>query len=115
MVAVYVFIGGGVGSVLRWAVAQGVEQPWATLVVNVVGSFLLAYLAHPGVLSDGPWKVALCTGVMGGFTTYSTFNLEVLKLLQEGRTGAAVLQIALTVGIALAAGLAGWSVGGWRS
>jgi CrcB protein len=112
MTPVWVFVGGGTGSVLRWALTLVAPQPWATLAVNLLGSFLLAWLAHPGAGVDGPAKAALAVGLMGGFTTYSTFNQQLLDALRDGRTADAAIQLVATVGGALVAGAAGWAAAG---
>ena len=98
---------------LRWAIAQWQPAPWGTLIVNVVGSALLAFLAHPATGLSAPWKSALCVGAMGGFTTYSTFNLELLAALNEGRGRDALFIGVVTLVAALAAGALGWTAAGW--
>jgi CrcB protein len=95
-----VMLGGGVGANARYwlgvlvRTAQGeVAFPWATFLINVVGSAALGvaaalFVKHP----DGPhrhWYLLLGTGFCGGFTTFSTFSLETLELMQEGRPLAA--------------------------
>ena len=69
-------------------------------------------MAHPGVGLSTPWKAAICIGLCGGFTTYSTFNLEVLKALNEGRGAHALGIVALTLCGALLASIAGWALAG---
>ena len=115
-----VFAGGGVGSVLRLICvaaagrAWGLEFPRGTLAINIVGSFLLGLLtaALPG--NEGPslqLKLALGTGVLGGFTTFSAFSLEVVTLLQQGAYAKAALYVALSVFGSIAGALAGWALG----
>jgi len=113
--------GGALGSGLRYLVDHGTTQwalrehastfPWGTLLVNVVGSFLLAFLltARTGTGDGLPsaWRFGLGTGVLGGFTTYSTFNYETLFYLQHGKLVLAAGNIALTLISCLLAGLAG--------
>lgn len=107
--------GGGLGSALRYGTGLlvgrvgGTALPWGTLTVNLVGSFALAWLlgslgdeARPGL------KLFLGVGVLGGFTTYSTFNLDVLRLFEAERTGAAIAYLSLTLVGCLFAGGAGW-------
>ena len=108
----FVFVGGGTGAVLRWTVGLAVDSPWGTFTANLAGSFLLALLMHPGWGLSDPWKLALGTGMMGGFTTYSTFNYEMLTALQRGEHAQALLLAALTLGACLAASAAGFAVGG---
>ena len=84
--------------------------PWATLTVNVVGSFamgvLAGWLARHGS-HDESWRLLLAVGVLGGFTTFSSFSLEFALLVERGTLGMA----ALYVGIALVAGFAGLFAG----
>jgi CrcB protein len=93
---VLVFLGGGLGATLRWATGLVWAGPWGVWAVNVLGSALLAALAHPDVDAPPTWRALLGTGVLGGFTTYSTFNLDVLTLLQRGRPVAALALVAAT-------------------
>jgi CrcB protein len=91
-----------------WAVRSwGARFPFGTLAINAVGSFLLVlilYLSTQAKMISADTRVILGTGVMGGFTTYSTFNYEVLRFLQEGAYGAAAMYLLGTVGGCLAAG-----------
>jgi len=107
--------GGALGSGARYLVvnasarALGLGFPWGTLAVNVTGSFLVALVmgwAAGGVISQEA-RLLLATGVLGGFTTYSSFNHETLALASEGRVAAAVAYAAVTVAACLAAGIAG--------
>ncbi len=117
-VAISVFVGGGIGAVLRYAfglfaAAQwGAAFPSGTLGVNIIGSFAIGFLAvllpaeGPGAL----WRLALITGVLGGFTTFSAFSLETLQLAQRGETGLALAYIASSLIFSLAAVWSGWSL-----
>ena len=109
----WVIIAGGAGSGARyligvWAAERlGTAFPYGTLIVNMSGCFALGVVAQ--LASSMSWtpelRVAIAVGFIGGFTTYSSFNQETLALLVGGATGAA----ALNVGITLAGGLlAGW-------
>jgi CrcB protein len=108
-----VFGAGGAGCVARYLVALGVGRrgfPFATLAVNLLGSFLIALVLELALLrKDLPanLQLALTTGFLGGFTTYSSFNFETTRLVLDGHTarGAANLGITLVGGIA--AGLFG--------
>ncbi len=115
-----VCIGGAVGSGLRYAATHAVTQwalrvhgsafPWGTLAVNVLGSFLLGFLLTARAASGGvpeDLRFAVGTGVLGGFTTYSTFNFETLALAQGGRLGAAAANVGVTLLACIGAGLAG--------
>lgn len=67
--------------------------PWATLVINVTGSFLIGLIVelhHAQVFSSATWRLALVTGLLGGYTTFSAFSLENLQLLRNGAVGSAL-------------------------
>ena len=108
-----VFVCGGAGCVARYLVALAVGPrafPLATLTVNLVGSFLIAFILQLGVQRAGipdPLKLALTTGFMGGFTTYSSFNFETTKLLLDGHPGRGLANVMATLAGAFAAGLLG--------
>ncbi|MDC9621612.1 fluoride efflux transporter CrcB [Xenorhabdus sp. XENO-7] len=96
-----VFIGGGLGSVLRWLISSRLNNastPLAvgTLTANCVGAFIiglgLAYFNKATHL-DPVWKLMLTTGFCGGLTTFSTFSVEVVYLLQAGKIGWALSSI----------------------
>lgn len=111
-----VMLGGALGSGLRWVVAQQCAErgwdrlPWQTLCVNTAGSFLLgvvAVLAGDAARMSDSMRLFLAAGVLGGFTTYSSFNEEVLRMMRGGAGGKALLYAALTVCGCLAAGMLG--------
>jgi fluoride exporter len=115
-----VMVGGSVGSALRYLIAVGAEKalpqsfPWGTFAVNVLGSTLLGALLATAV-PDPPrlsaeLRLLLGTGAMGGFTTYSTFNAEVLKALHEGAPAKAAVYVVATVTVCLAGAFAGWAL-----
>ncbi|MEM1301781.1 MAG: CrcB family protein [Pseudomonadota bacterium] len=108
-----VAFGGAVGAVLRYGTGvlmmrsgagaiAGVPLPIVT--VNVVGSFLMGafvvWAAHRGLTHLSP---LVMTGVLGGFTTFSAFSLETVTLIERGQTGAAVIYVAVSVGLSLLA------------
>jgi len=118
---VWVAIGGAAGSCLRYwlslllgPVIIGHGFPWATLSANVLGSLCLGVVF---VLGEGrTWfgadlRLLLGTGVMGGFTTYSAFNLESLGLMQNGAWARAFVYMSATVVVCLVAGAAGVMLG----
>lgn len=105
-----VFVGGGMGAVLRYgvgrvAVAGGWGAPVATLAVNVAGCLVMGLLAGWFVGRGGsePWRLFLLSGVLGGFTTFSSFGLDALTLWQRGATGAAAAYVAASVLLSLGA------------
>jgi CrcB protein len=94
----------------------GTSFPLGTLGVNVIGSFLIMILMHlgltRGVISPDV-RILLTTGVMGGLTTYSTFNYETMRFFEEGAAGMGLLNIGLTVLSCLLAALAATALSRW--
>jgi fluoride exporter len=115
MIVLGVAAAGAVGAVLRYAVDHTVQRhahfdfPLGTLVVNVTGSFVLGLLVgsadHHGL--SAAWTTVLGTGVVGAYTTFSTFTFDTLRLLENGERGAA----ATNIGASLAAGLGAAALG----
>lgn len=102
----YVAIGGALGAVLRYQLAVwmvllfGKEFPYATLLVNVIGSFalgLLFSLMEHGIIADIPWRTLVGIGLLGAFTTFSTFSLDTVLLFQQGATIKALVNVFLNV------------------
>ncbi|AYA39606.1 fluoride efflux transporter CrcB [Xenorhabdus nematophila] len=100
-----VFVGGGLGSVLRWLISFRLNKPDSpiavgTLTANCIGAFImglgLAYFSKSTHL-DPIWKLMLTTGFCGGLTTFSTFSAEVVYLLQAGKIGWALANILANV------------------
>ena len=101
--AAWVFLGGGIGSALRYGVGRatlawfGPNFPVGTLAVNVIGCFAMGALAewlalHDAGVSQGT-KLFLATGILGGFTTFSAFALDTAALWQRGDSGTAFLYV----------------------
>ena len=97
-----VAIGGALGSVLRFVTVSLIGGPVATLTVNVLGSLVMGVLAVT-LVNRAHLSPLLMTGVLGGFTTFSAFSLDALKLYEGGQTGHALIYIAGSVLISLAA------------
>lgn len=104
--------GGALGAVARFALSHQVYQwfgrdfAWGTLSVNVLGSFLMGFLAVLLVDKLGAateWRAFLLVGFLGAFTTFSTFSFETLQYLQVGEVSKAVLNMAVSVGACLLA------------
>ena len=101
-----VFLGGGVGAALRHGVnvvaarLLGTAFPYATTIENVSGSLLMGllagYFAFRGGISQH-WQLFLTTGILGGYTTFSTFSLDTALLYERGAVGLAALYILLSV------------------
>lgn len=111
-----VAIGGALGSMARYGAASAVNRvvqssfPWGTLAVNIAGSFLIG-LVMVLLMKAGEWRessrLLLVTGVLGGFTTFSSFSWETWKLIEDGRLVMAMTNIIASAGICLVATAAG--------
>ena len=109
---------GACGAPLRYVVDTKMSDrvdavfPYGTLVVNVTGSFLLGVLT--GLLLDhglgSSEQLVIGTGLLGAYTTFSTFTVESLALLQGGETGAAVRNVTGSVIVGALAAAAGWGL-----
>ena len=113
---VAVALGGVIGCCARYGVSQAVQTfygrsfPLATLIINVTGCLamgFLFYLTLERVSVSPSLRVAVLTGVLGGFTTFSTFAMETLLLMEDGETAYAVLYVLLSVGLGVAAAFLG--------
>ena len=112
--------GGAVGSVLRYAVSTGVYSmlgrnfPYGTLAVNVIGSFLMGLLFVLMVERldmSAVWRMAILVGFLGAFTTFSTFSIETVNLLQGGDFMRALLNVTVSVAFCLVATWVGFRLG----
>jgi CrcB protein len=117
---VLIAIGGAIGAVLRYGASMGVYSllgrgfPYGTLFVNVAGSLLIGLLSV--VMLERfdialEWRTAVLVGVLGSFTTFSTFSIETLILLEQGDIVRAATNIVLSVLICLIAVWFGVSLG----
>jgi fluoride exporter len=117
-----VALGGAFGSVLRHGVNRLIHQqspltrfPWATLTVNLAGCAVIGVLA--GLIASGrlpmraTWREFVFVGVLGGFTTFSTFGLDTITLMRTGAATQAVANVALHVGLGLGGVYAGLLLG----
>jgi CrcB protein len=112
--ALYVALAGGVGVLARYGVTRLTLHTdaliWSTVAINVLGSFLL------GLLVAGAWlgrdaREVLGVGLLGGFTTFSTFSVQVVLEVDGGRPGVATLYVLLSVAGGIAAGCGGYLLG----
>lgn len=107
--SLHVALGGAIGSVLRYQVGRGMTHwlgpqavsafPWATLTVNILGSLamglLAGYFARHG--EGEPARLLLGVGVLGGFTTFSAFSLELMMLIERGQAAQGFIYGAVSV------------------
>jgi len=117
---VLIAVGGGVGAVLRYAVAGWMQRlgggvfPIGTLVVNVTGCLCIGVLgagfAGPHLIRD-EYRLAVTIGVLGSFTTFSTFGAETFALAADGQLRLAVLNVLLSNGMGLSAAWFGYRAG----
>ena len=114
-----VFLGGGLGAALRHGVnlasarLLGTAFPFGTLTVNVLGSAIMgalaAYFAFKGDATQH-WRLFFTTGILGGFTTFSAFSLDVAVLYERGQLGPAALYVVASVALSLLGLFAGLAV-----
>lgn len=97
------------GAVLRYGMSTGIHIlfgrgfPWGTLAVNVTGSILMGLLyIYLSEHTDMPWRDGLLIGLLGAFTTFSTFSIETLHLLETSHPVLALLNILLSVTLCIA-------------
>jgi CrcB protein len=121
MQLLWICAAGAAGTGLRhlvtvWAAARwGATFPYGTLTVNIVGCFAIAVVMH--VSSAAGWsattRVVVTTGLLGGFTTYSAFNQETLRLIDQGAGGVALMNVLVTLGGGVLGGWLGMLIAGW--
>jgi CrcB protein len=116
----FIAFGGAAGAVLRYGASLGVYSllgrgfPYGTMFVNVSGSLLMGLLSIVMLerFNIGPeWRAAILVGLLGSFTTFSTFSIETLNLLEQGDMTKAFANIVLSVIVCLAAVWIGISLG----
>jgi fluoride exporter len=114
-----VFFGGGLGAALRHGVnivaarAFGTDFPYGTLIINVLGSLAMGLIAEYFALKIGlpqRWRLFLTTGILGGFTTFSTFSLEAALLYERGAATTAAIYVIGSVVLGIAALFAGMAI-----
>lgn len=109
-------LGGGIGSMIRyacWLLLHSRSFPYATLTVNILGSFIIGLLLALGIKEAGlteDWKLFLATGICGGFTTFSAFSAENMMMLQSGKYTMAFLYIGLSLVAGVGAAWVGFRV-----
>jgi CrcB protein len=118
-----VAVGGAAGACCRYGLAEfilllcGKSFPFATLLVNILGSFVLGLLYglfFAGHLTVNPWHTLIGVGFLGAFTTFSTFSLDTVLLLQQGELAKAGLNVVLNVLICLTLAWLGIKLGSMK-
>lgn len=113
-------LGGAIGTGLRYLTSGlaarwlGADFPYGTLIVNVVGSFLIGFIQHVGtttLLMPEPARLFLAVGIMGGLTTYSSFSYETVRLVEIGAWGQAGVNVLATTALCLAVCFLGIAAG----
>lgn len=105
MQLLWICAAGAAGTALRylltlWSVDRfGASFPYGTVAVNLAGCFAISLVMHAALTFTWPTtlRLALVTGFLGGFTTYSAFNYETLRLIDQGAAGAAMTNVAVTL------------------
>lgn len=120
MIYIYVGLAGAVGALARYGLGMMIDSigpsafPVSTLLINLIGSFLLGWLTHmflrTGKLSP-QFVTIVGTGMIGSFTTFSTFSVETIRLLDESRIGLALLYVFLSITLGLGSSWLGYRVG----
>ncbi len=107
--------GGMIGSMLRYGcylLIRSASFPWATFTVNIAGSFLIGLLAGYATRMNDPqnMQLLLATGLCGGFTTFSAFSADNLRLLNEGKAGIALSYAAASIVLGVLATFLGYKL-----
>ncbi|MBK9738240.1 MAG: fluoride efflux transporter CrcB [Actinobacteria bacterium] len=119
MTLLLVMVGAAVGAPSRWLLDQAISSrmagvfPWGTWVINVSGSLLLGLVLAANVFGPAPVELVALVGAgfCGGFTTFSTFGFETVRLAESGSTFEAGLNVVSSLGVGLLAAFGGWYLG----
>lgn len=112
MTVVLIAVAGAAGVLTRYGVTQALgatAAPWSVLAINIAGSFVLGLLAGIGIGEDA--RLIAGVGFLGGFTTFSTFSVDVFADLEAGRPGRAAALVVLSVVLGVGGAALGWAVG----
>lgn len=116
-------IGGAIGACLRFAVGEwmlhlfGRAFPFGTLLVNILGSFVIGLLYGLLIteqIAPNPWRIFIGIGVLGAFTTFSTFSMDTVLLLQQGDWQKAIANVVLNLVLCLTLAWLGLKLGSMK-
>lgn len=119
---ILICLGGAIGTGLRYVTSGlaarwlGADFPYGTLIVNIVGSFLIGLIQQVGTTSlliPDTTRLFLTVGIMGGLTTYSSFSYETIRLAQMGAWGQAWINVLVTTAVCLGVCFLGIAAGRW--
>lgn len=115
MVSLAIFVGAGIGGLARYAFSAWLQSasasfPWGTLIINVTGSLLLTFVYGllEGTAAAPEWRAFLGIGILGGYTTFSTFSYESVRLLQDGEWERALLYVMSSVVLSILGAVVGF-------
>ena len=107
----WIAVGGAVGSLSRFVISEGMNgkfHPWGTVLVNVVGSLLLGFLIGRWGFDDpSAQRLGVTVGLLGGFTTFSTFSVDAIRVWENGQSAMAVLMVMVSVVLGVGAATLG--------
>lgn len=104
LVALSVFVGGGLGSVLRFVISERIGNHWGIMLINIIGAFMIGFLYHFFMMKADlrpETRAFIMTGLLGGFTTFSTYLLDFSHLLSNQKTAEAFIYLLGSVLIGL--------------
>lgn len=108
MIILWIGVAGALGALSRWLLSQWIHSvrpdifPWGTLVCNLAGCLLLGYLTFVTLRRfSNRMKLALTTGFIGSFTTFSAFGVETVQLMEAGQAATALVYAAISLAVGL--------------